>query len=86
MFKATDGYPTKYGKKIGKIFNDEAPLRVNVYNKRVDEDLDYVKIQKGGGTNTSSIESHQHNVTSLVECTNIGVSIQQVSRNDVENQ
>ena len=85
-FKATDGYPTKYGKKIGKIFNDEAPLRVNVYNKRADEDLDYVKIQKGGGTNTSSIESHQHNVTSLVECTNIGVSIQQVSRNDVENQ
>lgn len=80
------GNANKYGKKIGKIFNDDAPLRVNVYNKRVDEDLDYVKIQKGGGTNTSSIESHQHNVTSLVECTNIGVSIQQVSRNDVENQ
>ncbi len=81
------GNANKYGKKIGKIFNDEAPLRVNVYNKRVDEDLDYVKIQKGGsGTNAASIESHQHNVTSLVECTNIGVSIQQVSRNDVENQ
>ena len=81
------GNANKYGKKIGKIFNDDAPLRVNVYNKRVDEDLDYVKIQKGGnGTNAASIESHQHNVTSLVECTNIGVSIQQVSRNDVENQ
>lgn len=81
------GNANKYGKKIGKIFNDEAPLRVNVYNKRVDEDLDYVKIQKGGsGTSAASIESHQHNVTSLVECTNIGVSIQQVSRNDVENQ
>ena len=73
------GNANKYGKKIGKIFNDEAPLRVNVYNKRVDEDLDYVKIQKGGsGTSAASIESHQHNVTSLVECTNIGVSIQQV--------
>ena len=81
------GNANKYGKKIGKIFNDDAPLRVNVYNKRVDEDLDYVKIQKGGnGTSAASIESHQHNVTSLVECTNIGVSIQQVSRNDVENQ
>lgn len=78
------GNANKYGKKIGKIFNDEAPLRVNVYNKRVDEDLDYVKIQKGGGTNTSSIESHQHNVTSLVECTNIGVSIQQVFENDIK--
>ena len=42
------GNANKYGKKIGKIFNDDAPLRVNVYNKRVDEDLDYVKIQKGG--------------------------------------
>ena len=81
------GNANKYGKKIGKIFNDDAPLRVNVYNKRVDEDLDYVKIQKGGnGTSAASIESHQHNVTSLVECTNIGVSIQQVSRNDIENQ
>lgn len=81
------GNANKYGKKIGKIFNDDAPLRVNVYNKRVDEDLDFVKIQKGGsGTSAASIESHQHNVTSLVECTNIGVSIQQVSRNDVENQ
>lgn len=79
------GNANKYGKKIGKIFNDEAPLRVNVYNKRVDEDLDYVKIQKGGsGTSAASIESHQHNVTSLVECTNIGVSIQQVFENDIK--
>ena len=74
----------KYGKKIGKIFNDEAPLRVNVYNKRVDEDLDYVKISKGGGSGSSTIENHQYNVSALVECTNIGVSIQQLSQTDVE--
>lgn len=83
------GNANKYGKKIGKIFNDEAPLQVNVYNKRVDEDLDYVKISKGAGAGGASsgagaIESHQHNVSSLVECTNIGVSIQQISRSDIE--
>lgn len=83
-FLATDGYPAKYGKKIGKIFNDEAPLRVNVYNKRVDEDLDYVKISKGGGTSANTIENHQYNVSALVECTNIGVSIQQLSQTEVE--
>ena len=82
---ATFNCANKYGKKIGKIFNDEPPLRVNVYNKRTDEDLDYVKISKSGGSNTNTIENHQYNISSLVECTNIGVSVQQVSQYDVEN-
>jgi hypothetical protein len=77
--------PNKYGKKIQKIFNDEPPLKVNVFNKRFDEDLDYVRISKSGGTNSASIENHQYNISSLVEVTNIGVSVQQISQTEIEN-
>lgn len=77
--------PNKYGKKIQKIFNDDPPLKVNVFNKRFDEDLDYVRISKSGGTNSASIENHQYNISSLVEVTNIGVSVQQISQTEIEN-
>lgn len=75
----------KYGKRIGRIMTDEYPMKVNVYNKRNDEDLDYVKISKSGGNTVGkTIENHQYYISSLVECTNIGVSIQQISKTDVE--
>lgn len=81
-FTQSDGEVSKYGKRIGRIFNDEPPLKVNVYNKRMDEDLDRVQISKSG-KGSASIENHQYYISSFVECTNIGVSIQQVSKSDV---
>jgi hypothetical protein len=84
-FDQSDGYTAKYGKRIQRIMTDEYPLKVNVYNKRTDEDLDYVKISKSGGNTVGkTIENHQYYISSLVECTNIGVSIQQISKTDVE--
>ena len=84
-FTKNDGYTSKYGKRIQRIMTDEYPIKVNVYNKRNDEELDYVKISKSGGnTIGKTIENHQYFISSLVECTNIGVSIQQISKTDVE--
>ena len=47
-----------------------------MYNKKPDIDVDLIKI-----TNASSnvkIENHQHSVIGFIECTNVGVSIEQV--------
>ena len=80
---ATFNNPNKYGKKLNRAFTDAPPLQVNIYNKRTDEDLDYVKISKSGGSGNPTVENHQYHISSLVECTNIGVSIQQMSSLDV---
>ena len=68
--------PKKYGKKMQKIFLGEIPAKVNVYNKKPDIGIDGVKI-----TNASSnvkIENHQHSVIGFIECINVGVSIEQI--------
>ena len=68
--------PKKYGKRMNKIYLGEIPSKVNVYNKKPDVDTDGVKI-----INSSSnvkIENHQHSVIGFIECTNVGVSIEQV--------
>lgn len=80
--------PSKYGKKTGRIFTDEAPLQVNVFNRRTDEDIDSVKISKSASNtangNRTVLENHQHIISSLVECTNVGVTVQRISQADVE--
>lgn len=74
----------KYGRRMGNIFTDTNPVNINVFNKRNDEDLDYVRISRSGGSGNPTVENHQYHISSLVECTNIGVSIQQISSFDVE--
>lgn len=75
----------KYGRRMGNIFTDNEPVNINVYNRRADEDLDYVHISRTGGSGNPTVENHQYHISSLVECTNIGVSIQQMSSFDVES-
>lgn len=68
--------PKKYGKRMNRIFLGEIPAKVNVYNKKPDIDIDGVKL-----TNASSnvkIENHQHSVIGFIECANVGVSIEQI--------
>ena len=70
------GDPKKYGKKMNKIYLGEIPAKVNVYNKKPNIDIDGVKL-----TNASSkvkIENHQHSVIGFIECANVGVSIEQI--------
>ena len=72
----------KYGKKMNRIYLGEIPAQVNVYNKRQDIDIDGVKI-----TNASSnvkIENHQHSIIGFIECANVGVSIEQIPKEDIE--
>ena len=66
----------KYGIHMNKIYLGEIPTKVRVYNKKPDIDVDLIKI-----TNASSnvkIENHQHSVIGFIECTNVGVSIEQI--------
>lgn len=66
----------KYGIHMNKIYLGEIPAKVRVYNKKPDIDVDLIKI-----TNASSnvkIENHQHSVIGFIECTNVGVSIEQI--------
>ena len=74
--KPVIGNPKKYGKRMSKIYLGEIPAQVNVYNKKPDLDRDGVKL-----TNASSnvkIENHQHSIIGFIECTNVGVAIEQV--------
>ena len=71
----------KYGKKMSRIYLGEVPAQINVYNKKPDIDIDGVKI-----TNASSnvkIDNHQHSIIGFIECTNVGVSIEQVPQENV---
>lgn len=66
----------KYGIRMNKIYLGEIPSQVKVYNKKPDIDVDLIKI-----TNASSkvkIENHQHSVIGFIECANVGVSIEQI--------
>ena len=76
--KFIPGNPKKYGKRMSKIYLGEIPAQVNVYNKKPDLDRDGVKI-----TNASSnvkIENHQHSIIGFIECANVGVSVEQVPK------
>ena len=77
--------PYKYGRKLKRlnIKNESRPI-VNVYNKKVSE-------ENNGGKNmlTSNksrgfvVENMSQNITSFIECTNIGVSIVELSPEDI---
>ena len=70
--------PKKYGKKMNKIYLGDVPAQVNVYNKKPDIDIDGVKITNG--SSNVKIENHQHSIIGFIECANVGVSIEQVPK------
>lgn len=79
--------PAKYGKKMRRLNLSETPPTINVYNKRVDMDIDadtdVIRITNGG-SNGPKIETQTQQIVSFVDTTNVLVSIQQVPASDVE--
>lgn len=77
--------PYKYGCKLKRlnIKNESRPI-VNVYNKKVSEEnnggKNMLALNKGRGF---VVENMSQNITSFIECTNIGVSIVELSPEDV---
>jgi hypothetical protein len=76
--------PHKYGKKLNTLGfkNDSRPM-VNVYNKNVTSSKNSDKVivvNKGGGF---IVENMTQNITSFIECTNIGVSIVELSTDSI---
>jgi hypothetical protein len=81
--------PYKYGKKIKSINlngGDGTQIRpiVNVYNKKGSNEkgagINGINLNRGGGF---VIENLSQNITSFIECTNIGVSILEISPEDI---
>lgn len=74
--------PKKYGKNLNRIYLGDIPSKINVYNKKPDIDRDGVKIINSGGN--VKIENHQHSVIGFIECANVGVSIEQIPKEDIQ--
>lgn len=83
--------PYKYGTKLKKlgIKNESRPI-INVYNKKVSDEKNAGINGTGSGSilglNKSRgfvVENMSQNITSFIECTNIGVSIVELSPEDV---
>ena len=82
--------PYKYGKRLKRLeLNNGTRPIVNVYNKNVlyedssknDSGLNgVISLNKGKGF---EIENKTQNITSFIECTNIGVSIVELSPDDI---
>ena len=77
--------PNKYGKKLKRldIKNESRPI-VNVYNKKVSDEKNtgsnMIGLNKSKGF---VVENMTQNITSFIECTNIGVSIVELSPDDI---
>ena len=79
--------PKKYGVKFKQLGNINRPI-VNVYNKNISErggsssisDKDVIVLDKNGGF---TVENMSKNITSFIESTNIGVSIVELSPEDI---
>ena len=74
--------PRKYGKSL-KSINISRPI-VNVYNKKVlDENgmNNAISLNRGGGF---VVENKTQSITSFIECTNVGISIQELSADDLK--
>lgn len=75
--------PHKYGKRLKKldIKNDSRPI-INVYNKKVNDEnnRNLIGMNRNGGF---VVENMTQNITSFIECTNIGVSILELSPEDI---
>lgn len=74
--------PKKYGKYMSRIYLGDVPSKINVYNKKPDIDRDGVKIINSGGN--VKIENHQHSIIGFIECANVGVSIEQIPKEDIQ--
>jgi hypothetical protein len=79
--------PNKYGKRLKRLaIKDESRPIINVYNKKVsatgnsDSENGVVVLNKSGGF---VVENMTQNITSFIECTNIGVSIVELSPDDI---
>ena len=77
--------PYKYGAKLKRLaIKDESRPIVNVYNKKVAGEnassKNLMSLNKSGGF---VVENRSQNITSFIECTNIGVSIVELSPDDI---
>jgi hypothetical protein len=77
------------GKKLLRLFNNggnnEQFVRpiINVYNKKISEKntaTSGIGLNRGGGF---VVENHSQNISSFIESTNIGVSIVELSPEDI---
>ena len=80
--------PKKYGKSL-RSMNDDILNRlatrpiVNVYNKKSSDEntnRNILDLNRGGGF---VVENNTQNITSFIECTNVGVSIVELSPEDI---
>ena len=69
----------KYGKKLKTLDVSSRPI-VNVYNKKVTDSSTPLGLNRSGGF---VVENMTQNITSFIECTNIGVSIVELSPDDI---
>ena len=77
--------PYKYGKKLKRLdIKTESRPIVNVYNKKVSDEkgkgTNGINLSRGGGF---VIENNSQNISSFIECTNVGVSILEISPEDM---
>ncbi|MCM1220593.1 MAG: hypothetical protein NC548_39510 [Lachnospiraceae bacterium] len=81
--------PYKYGKRMNQIYMTETPPVVNVYNKRMDSELDTdvnaIKITNGNGGGNVKLETSTQQITAFVECSNIVVTVSNPSASQIEN-
>ena len=77
--------PHKYGRRLTRlnVGNDSRPI-INVYNKKVSDEKSatdkVLSMGRGGGF---VVENKTQNITSFIESTNIGVSIMEISPEDI---
>ena len=77
--------PYKYGNRLMRlgIKNESRPI-VNVYNKKASDEKNTgsngISLSRGGGF---VVENNSQNITSFIECANIGVSILELSPEDI---
>lgn len=79
--------PSRYGKKMSQINLTDSPSVVNVYNKRVDSELDVdttaIKITNGGNKGPK-IETTTQTIRSFLDGANVVVTVQQLPAYMVE--
>lgn len=79
--------PARYGKQMRQLNISKTPPVINVYNKRIDTDVDadtdVIRITNGGGGGPK-IETQTHQIASFINTINVMVSIKQIPANMVE--
>lgn len=75
--------PHKYGKKLKRLGVSESRPIVNVYNKKLSDEKalrNSISLNRSGGF---VVENMSQNITSFIESTNIGVSVLELSPEDI---